>query len=65
MEVSDGLDVSGWVNDSHGVKSWMVPVVPLGSYEHTALVGRCRLDATAKESHRLGTKEVTATVPTK
>ena len=65
MEVSDGLDVSGWVHNSHGVKSWMVPTTPLGSYEHTAFVGWVALDAAAEKPHRLGTKEVTTTVPTK
>ena len=63
LKVSDGLDVSGGLNNSHTVKAWTIPVPTLGSYEHAALVGRCRLDATAEKAHGIGGKEVVVTIP--
>ena len=39
LEVSHCFDVSGRLDNSHGIKSWMVPATPLGSYEHTAFIG--------------------------
>ncbi len=63
LKVSDGLDVSGCLDNSHRIKAWTIPIHTLGSYEHSALIGRVSLNATVEKAHGIGTKEVTATIP--
>ena len=62
LKVSDGLDVSGGLDNSHTVKAWTIPVPTLGSYEHAATIGRYFLDSTIERPHGLGIKEVVVAI---
>ena len=56
-EAFNGFNTAVRLDATHGIKARIVPPHKFGSYEYPAIVGRCRLDTAAEESHVLGRKK--------